>query len=65
MEPLLKNHEAAELLGVSWRTTELWRYQRKGPAWVRTGPGTRGTVRYRRQDILDFQRAKQEASITH
>lgn len=41
--PLLRERQAAEWLGVSPRTLELWRRQGNGPRFVKLG----GAVRYR------------------
>lgn len=46
---LLTTEELAEFLGVSMRTIEDWRCDRKGPPHVRLGPRT---VRYRSDEVL-------------
>lgn len=45
---LLKQNQAASLLGVSERTLECWRSRGGGPPFVKI---SRRAVRYRRQDI--------------
>ena len=47
---LLTESETAELLGISERTLQAWRVHGGGPAFVRIGR----TIRYRRQDVLDW-----------
>jgi predicted site-specific integrase-resolvase len=47
---LLKEREAADLLGLSFRTLQSWRSRGGGPAYVRLGGG----VRYDAHDLSDF-----------
>ena len=47
---LLNERDAADLLGLRPPTLRAWRFQRRGPAFVRLGR----TVRYRRADLLAF-----------
>ena len=49
-EALCTTREAAALLGLSHRTLQRWRYERRGPRHYRVG----GAVRYRRGDLLAF-----------
>jgi hypothetical protein len=50
---LLKEREAADLLGLSFRTLQSWRSRGGGPAFVRLGGG----VRYDKCDLNDFIQA--------
>lgn len=51
---LLRERDAAELLGVSHYLLQRWRCYGGGPKWIRVG-GKRGRlVRYRRRDIEAF-----------
>jgi len=50
-EQLLRQEEAALLLGVSPRCLENWRYRGGGPAWV--SYSTR-CIRYRKSDLQKF-----------
>jgi len=53
----LTQQEVAEMLNVSVGTVENWRYRGVGPAYIKLGPGTRGTkVRYRIEDVEAFER---------
>lgn len=45
---------AAEFLGVEVRTMRTWRIERRGPAWLKYGPGRAGAVRYRITDLEAF-----------
>lgn len=45
---LLRQAEAAELLGVSEETLRAWRKLKRGPAWIRYSSRS---VRYRRDDL--------------
>lgn len=47
-EALLKQRQAADLIGVSERTLECWRSRGSGPPFVKI---SRRAVRYRREDI--------------
>jgi excisionase family DNA binding protein len=44
----LRVREAAQLLGLSWRTLDTWRHKGVGPAWVKLGRA----VRYDRDVLL-------------
>ena len=45
---------AAAFLALSRRTLETWRWEGKGPRWIRF---SLGAVRYRRADLIDFIQA--------
>ena len=52
-EPLmLTEKEAARVLGFSYRTLQKWRGIGAGPLFVKAT--SRGAVRYRRSDLLDW-----------
>jgi hypothetical protein len=57
-ESLLDTETAAAFLSLSRRTLEAWRYVGKGPRWIRF---SRGAVRYRRGDLIEFIRVHQTA----
>lgn len=48
--PLITASDLSEYLGVPTGTLANWRYQGRGPAFVRLGRH----VRYRAQDVLDW-----------
>ena len=50
MIDLLNESAAAEALQIRPKTLCRWRFERRGPAYVKIG----GTVRYRRADLTDF-----------
>ena len=50
----LTKTELAERWRVSERTLDRWRAEAKGPAWL----GMNGRIRYRLEDVLDFERAR-------
>jgi predicted DNA-binding transcriptional regulator AlpA len=52
--PLINEHEAAERLGLSFRTLQRWRYQGGGPRFVKVGPAKKSAVRYRESDIDEY-----------
>ncbi|MFI7452335.1 helix-turn-helix transcriptional regulator [Nonomuraea sp. NPDC049714] len=43
--------EVAEYLAEDERTLEKWRYQRRGPRWIKMGDGRTAPVRYRWSDV--------------
>jgi predicted site-specific integrase-resolvase len=47
---LMRETEAARLLGLSARTLQKWRWSGKGPEFLRLN----GAVRYNRADLLRF-----------
>ncbi|MBE7202345.1 MAG: helix-turn-helix domain-containing protein [Parafilimonas terrae] len=53
-EPLLTEAEAAELLSLSVRTLQAWRYDNSGPRYCRLGR----QIRYRRADLLAWIEAR-------
>lgn len=48
----LNQCELAQRWRLSGRTLERWRYEKRGPSWVRAG----GRVLYRVTDIEEFER---------
>lgn len=50
---LLREADAARLLGVSTRTLQFWRANGTGPVYRKFGPG-RAAVRYAADDLEDF-----------
>ena len=56
LAPLLSSADVAELLDVSTRTLEFWRYVGKGPAYVRVGR----RVRYRPADVEAYLEAQRQ-----
>lgn len=48
----LTEEEAAEVLGLSRRTLQMWRYEGKGPVYLKLG----GAIRYNRRDLEEYQR---------
>lgn len=51
---LLTPAELARRWRITTRTLERWRLARAGPVWLLLN----GTVRYRREDVLAFERAR-------
>ena len=47
LQALLTQKQVADLIGVSRKTIERWRYEGAGPAWLRVGQG----VRYHPADV--------------
>lgn len=47
---LLSTEEASVYLGLSAATLNQWRFQKKGPLYIRMG----GSIRYRRTDLDAF-----------
>jgi predicted site-specific integrase-resolvase len=56
LAPLLSSADVAELLDVSERTLEFWRYAGKGPAYVKVGK----RVRYRPVDVEAYVEAQRQ-----
>ena len=50
MEQLYDTRSAAEVLAVSPKTLEFWRWKKCGPHYIRV----MHRIRYREQDLLDF-----------
>lgn len=48
---LATDAEVAEYFGVQPRTLRQWRWEGKGPRYVKVGGDTRGNVRYRWSDV--------------
>ena len=58
LAPLLSSADVAELLDVSERTLEFWRYARKGPAYLKVGK----RVRYRPADVEAYLEANRQSA---
>lgn len=50
MESLLNEIQLAETLGMSVAALRRWRYENRGPAWVKLG----SAVRYKQDAVLDW-----------
>jgi len=65
-DELADPHEAAEVLGVSYKTLEYWRAQGRGPDYIKHGSARNAAIRYRvgdlRRWVADQQRAQHEPS---
>lgn len=57
---LLNNDEAAEMLGISYRTLPVWRVQGRGPKFVKIGK----LVRYERSVLQDWIEANTHANTS-
>jgi Helix-turn-helix domain len=51
---LLNETEVAAIMKVEVGTVTNWRYQRRGPPWIKVG----GAVRYRREDLDEYLAAQ-------
>jgi predicted DNA-binding transcriptional regulator AlpA len=58
---LLNTEDLAELLGKPHRTLDQWRYQGRGPAYIKVG----GSVRYALADVEAWLDAQRVATDTH
>ena len=58
---LLTPNEAASRLGISHRTLERWRAERRGPPFIIVGPRA---VRYDPGDLATWLRANRRTSAT-
>jgi DNA-binding transcriptional MerR regulator len=58
-DPVLPPPDVGQLLDVSERTLEYWRYRGLGPAFIRVG---RRTVRYRLSDVEAFLEANRQST---
>ena len=54
LQPLLREGEVAELLGVSVRTLQEWRQSGHGPPFLKLSQKKRGVVRYEPVDLRSF-----------
>ncbi len=48
--PLISEEAAANLLDVSKKTMQMWRWTGKGPSYIKLGR----TVRYKIEDIIEY-----------
>lgn len=48
---LMTGYEVADLLHINHRTLEAWRYLKKGPPYMRIGPGKRSKIVYYRKEV--------------
>ncbi len=57
ISPVLKQSEAAAILGVSPRTLEAWRHRGGGPLFIKISARC---IRYRLADLLEWQRQHEQ-----
>lgn len=57
---ILTPQEVADMLKVSVDTLETWRAKRKGPSWLRLGDSKQSPIRYRREDVDGYLKAREE-----
>lgn len=50
----LSPKEAAEYLGYAPQTLAGWRFQGRGPRYLKLGGGKRGKIRYRLEDLDNY-----------
>lgn len=54
-----ENHLTTDQLADRWQmssgTLRNWRQNKKGPKWIKMGKGKRAPVRYRMNDVLDYE----------
>ena len=60
-EPLLRQSEAAQILNVSPRTLEAWRWRGGGPRYLRL---TSRCIRYRRSDLETWERDRERQNTS-
>ena len=56
-DDVLREDEAAEFLGQSKKTLQDWRYERRGPRYLKYGSSRTSSVRYLRSDLEAFRTA--------
>ena len=54
MSELLNERQAADLLKVAPQTLRAWRSRRRGPKFIRLGPGKQPAIRYERAELERF-----------
>ncbi len=60
MEPkYLTPAQVAELTGYTVRTLSMWRYEGRGPKYVKTSPGRSGRVRYEQAVVVAWMKARE------
>jgi len=52
----LTTDQLAKRWGVSSNRLRQWRVEGKGPSFIKLGPGPKAPVRYRLEDIEEFER---------
>jgi predicted DNA-binding transcriptional regulator AlpA len=61
LDQLLREPEAADMLGISFRTLQNWRVRGGGPQYVKVSGKS---VRYRRRDLIDHIDANTRANTS-
>lgn len=54
MSSLISQHQAAAFLGISHKTLVNWRFQSRGPAYVKLGKGKTAKIAYLQEDLEKF-----------
>jgi hypothetical protein len=55
---MMSPDQVAEYLGTSAERLQQWRHKEIGPPWTKVTPGPRGLVRYPREDLRAYLRAR-------
>lgn len=57
-ETMITEDQLAARWGVHPGTLEAWRRNKKGPKFIKLGEGKRAPVRYRLDDIVEYERER-------
>lgn len=61
--PTLDQDQLAKRWGIHPRTLEGWRLQKKGPPYFRLHEGKRAPVRYRLEDVEQYERDQRAGEV--
>ena len=56
LKDLMTTQQVAELLDVHINTVKNWRHKKKGPKFLKLGPGKNASILYRVDDVKKFQK---------
>lgn len=56
----LTPEQTAELLGYTVKTLSMWRYEGRGPKYIKTSPGRSGRIRYPEDAVIAWMEARKQ-----
>lgn len=60
---LMDTEQAAAYLGLSPRTLRQWRYEGRGPAYIKGAGGTNTSVRYLKADLDQWRQVRERRIV--
>ncbi|KOX10237.1 AlpA family transcriptional regulator [Nocardiopsis sp. NRRL B-16309] len=53
--------QVAEMTGYTVKTLSMWRYEGRGPKYIKTSPGRSGRIRYELATVLAWMKEREQS----